>query len=224
MNRKSSINERRLLLSFPKFSDRICYRLRSFAPFIILAAMALFAPESWPQASRTVTNLGEGNFNTDDVIRALEVPSQYLKDVGIPPARVKGLRRSSSTVEQSQVAEDQFVAHTTKAISIQLKFDFDSAILLPESIRRLDVLSRALASERLITLKYRVIGHTDRRGGYAYNLALSEKRAEAVAGYLRGHGIAANRLITVGRSYDELVDIDSPEGAANRRVEIESVR
>ncbi|MBT2186216.1 OmpA family protein [Sphingobium nicotianae] len=70
-----------------------------------------------------------------------------------------------------------------------------------------------------------VLGHTDSDGSEAYNQKLSEQRAQSVAGYLTGHGIAPVRLATKG--YGEMQPIasnETPEGKAqNRRVEIKIV-
>jgi len=59
-------------------------------------------------------------------------------------------------------------------------------------------------------------------GSYAYNLKLSQRRADAVAGYLESKGIAANRLITHGYGKTNFVATNAtPEGRAeNRRVEL----
>src|SRR3546814_12007384 len=46
-----------------------------------------------------------------------------------------------------------------------------------------------------------VYGHTDRTGPDVYNQSLSERRARAVADYLRGHGVQPARVAT--RRFDE---------------------
>jgi len=65
-------------------------------------------------------------------------------------------------------------------------------------------------------------GHTDITGTREYNMALSEKRAESVAEYLRGLGVAGKRLSTMGYGPEQPVaDNDSDYGRQqNRRVEV----
>ena len=67
-----------------------------------------------------------------------------------------------------------------------------------------------------------VMGHTDSTGSDAYNLDLSRRRAEAVAGYLVSRGVPRSRIATIG--YGEQYPIasnDTAQGRAlNRRVEI----
>lgn len=67
-----------------------------------------------------------------------------------------------------------------------------------------------------------VAGHTDSTGSADYNQQLSERRANAVAQYLEGQGLATNRVVTVGAGETRPVaDNSTPVGRqANRRVEL----
>jgi outer membrane protein OmpA-like peptidoglycan-associated protein len=67
-----------------------------------------------------------------------------------------------------------------------------------------------------------VAGHTDSSGSAQYNQSLSERRAQAVAGYLASQGVKQQRLMTVGAGETHPVaSNDTEQGrAANRRVEI----
>jgi outer membrane protein OmpA-like peptidoglycan-associated protein len=70
-----------------------------------------------------------------------------------------------------------------------------------------------------------VAGHTDSTGSDSYNQSLSERRAGAVAQYLRSQQIGSERLITLGMGETRPVaDNGSADGRqANRRVEITMV-
>jgi outer membrane protein OmpA-like peptidoglycan-associated protein len=70
-----------------------------------------------------------------------------------------------------------------------------------------------------------VAGHTDSSGSESYNQALSERRANAVAAYLRSQKITDQRLLTVGMGETMAVaDNSSASGKeTNRRVEITMV-
>jgi len=98
-----------------------------------------------------------------------------------------------------------------------VKFETNSAELLPESI---PVLDRAIATlKRYPELNIEVAGHTDDRGSDAYNRQLSARRAETVLKYLRDGGVT-NMLSS--RGYGERQPIasnDTDEGRQqNRRV------
>jgi OmpA-OmpF porin, OOP family len=66
-----------------------------------------------------------------------------------------------------------------------------------------------------------ISGHTDSDGSEADNLALSDRRARAVADFMTAAGIAADRLVAVGHGEGRpLASNDTDEGkAANRRIE-----
>jgi peptidoglycan-associated lipoprotein len=78
-------------------------------------------------------------------------------------------------------------------------FDFDRYSLRPEAARILDEAIRAMQENP--SLRVEIEGHTCNIGTAEYNLALGERRANAVRDYLASRGITADRLRTV--SYGE---------------------
>jgi peptidoglycan-associated lipoprotein len=78
-------------------------------------------------------------------------------------------------------------------------FDFDRYSLRPEATRALDEAVNTLKQNA--DLRIQVEGHTCNIGTPEYNLALGERRAQAVRDYLASRGIGADRLTTV--SYGE---------------------
>lgn len=107
-----------------------------------------------------------------------------------------------------------------------VNFELDSAVLTVNAERHLDeVAAKLRANENAEVL---IEGHTDSIGEAAYNLDLSQRRAESVKAYLTRRGIDASRL--QARGYGETRPVapntrpdgsDDPEGRAqNRRVEL----
>ena len=93
-------------------------------------------------------------------------------------------------------------------------FDFDKAVLKPEGQAVVDRVVAELRAHENDTVT--IIGHTDNIGTDAYNMALGQRRADAVASYMMDQGIAASRITTVSRGEsDPAVDNSS---AANRRL------
>jgi peptidoglycan-associated lipoprotein len=78
-------------------------------------------------------------------------------------------------------------------------FDFDRYSLRPEATRVLDEAVNAMRQDA--TLRVTIEGHTCNIGTAEYNLALGDRRANAVRDYLASRGIGADRLMTV--SYGE---------------------
>ena len=99
-------------------------------------------------------------------------------------------------------------------------FDFDRYNIRPDAAPILDEAADILSKHPDVTVD--VDGYCDAIGSYRYNLRLSQRRADAVAGYLEGKGIAASRLVTHGYGKTHFVATNAtPEGRAqNRRVEL----
>ncbi len=70
-----------------------------------------------------------------------------------------------------------------------------------------------------------VLGFTDSTGSDAYNMTLSKQRANAVAAYLQGQGVAAKRFEIMGMGpTNPIASNETPAGRAqNRRVEIKII-
>jgi outer membrane protein OmpA-like peptidoglycan-associated protein len=67
-----------------------------------------------------------------------------------------------------------------------------------------------------------IVGHTDSTGGYQYNVALSQRRAQSVANYLISQGVNPARVTTRGAGPDMPVASNANEMGRqqNRRVEV----
>lgn len=100
-----------------------------------------------------------------------------------------------------------------------VNFAFDSAKLTPESEQVLDQAVQELRDAPSVST--RVEGHTDSVGSDAYNLQLSQRRAEAAADYLISQGIEGTRLEPVGLGEGNPIESnDAEEGRyQNRRVD-----
>lgn len=115
----------------------------------------------------------------------------------------------------------------TLAASELFTFDSDK---LKVSDPRLDEVAQVLNDNPDID-SVMISGHTDRLGSEAYNLRLSQRRADAVKAYLVSKGVAASRLNAVGRGESQPVVQCTDKKrkklieclAPNRRVEIEPV-
>jgi len=101
-----------------------------------------------------------------------------------------------------------------------VNFNYNQDSLTPGASRILDGVVSALQTRPQINIEIR--GHTDGRGGAAYNQALSERRAERVRQYLVEHGVNASRLTAQGYGKTQPIDTNATdEGRArNRRVEL----
>ena len=99
-------------------------------------------------------------------------------------------------------------------------FDYDSYVIKPEFQSVLDAHSKHLKADarRRVNLE----GHTDERGGREYNLALGQKRAEAVRKALTLLGVADSQLeaVSFGKEKPAAMGTDESAFAKNRRTEL----
>jgi len=98
-------------------------------------------------------------------------------------------------------------------------FEFDSSTLTAQARAALDAHAALLGTnERSVRLE----GHTDERGTRDYNMALGERRANAVRDYLAGSGVASYRVESVSYGEEQPIAFGSGESnwAQNRRVEL----
>jgi peptidoglycan-associated lipoprotein len=99
-------------------------------------------------------------------------------------------------------------------------FDYDSFVVKDEFRPVVEGNARVLANDR--TRRVQVAGHTDERGGREYNLALGQKRAEAVARAMTLLGAAEGQVeaVSYGAEQPAATGRDEQSYAQNRRAEL----
>lgn len=101
-----------------------------------------------------------------------------------------------------------------------VRFGHDSSSLNPIATAKLDKIATLLRTSPMA--KAKVVGHADNAGSLAYNVKLSERRAESAISYLMSKGIRSDRLSK--QAYGEVRpfgdNTTSAGRAANRRVEV----
>ena len=99
-------------------------------------------------------------------------------------------------------------------------FDYDSFVIRPEFQSLIDSHAKFIRADK--SRKVMIEGHTDERGGREYNLALGQKRAEAVRRALGLLGVADSQMEAVSFGKEKPAVTGSTEAAyeKNRRAEI----
>ena len=112
---------------------------------------------------------------------------------------------------------------STASVNLRIRFDHGSAQLKPESMSLLNELGAALMNPRIRNRRVTLIGHTDATGTVAYNLTLSQHRAEAVKAYLVDTlELEPERFDWLGKGESEPLNNNATtiQREVNRRVEI----
>lgn len=131
----------------------------------------------------------------------------------LPPAMIK-----------TEPLQSEAAPLTAKEVALagaleKIYFDFDSDLLSDAAKKTLTENYAKLKA--MPNVKIRIEGNCDERGSDEYNLALSERRAQAAMKYLVALGIPASRLSTIGYGEEKPVDPGHSEEAwgKNRRDE-----
>ena len=143
---------------------------------------------------------------------------------------------ASSTQSASNAAESQMPVAQSKVQSVVLPphldpasalfktrsvyFDYDNFLIKSEFQQVLDMHGKYLA--RNTKLSIRVEGNADERGSAEYNLALGQKRAEAVVKALKVYGVDPSQMEAVswGKEKPKAAGHDEAAYAQNRRVDL----
>jgi peptidoglycan-associated lipoprotein len=99
-------------------------------------------------------------------------------------------------------------------------FGFDEYVVTPSQLPVLERHGRYLGDNPSLTV--RVEGHTDERGGSEYNLALGQKRAEAVRQALQLQGVQLPRIeaVSFGKERPRATGSNEEAWAQNRRADV----
>lgn len=106
------------------------------------------------------------------------------------------LHADSIEVEKQHVLQFPLPSITSPVLVRNVFYEFDKATLTDNSRAALDRLTKMLKENPNVTIE--LSAHCDYRGNAAYNLKLSQRRAESVVRYLTEHGIEAARLTAKG--------------------------
>jgi outer membrane protein OmpA-like peptidoglycan-associated protein len=145
------------------------------------------------------------------------VPTADPTTGGGSPTTVAVASSPSSLTAEARTALQTELTATLK--SNRIEFDTDSAQLSADSIQIIADLADALKPSGVA---FEVGGHTDSRGKADRNLALSQRRADAVKEEFIKQGISADKVVAKGYGSQKTVakDNDSRGNPLNRRIEI----
>ncbi len=176
-------------------------RIRHLATFLLVLPLALGAckkrqPPAGPGPDNGTTVTDGGGAAREDSIRLANEERDRLER-----ERLERERRAR------------------EALTEIVFFEYDSDEITGEARERLEMKAAVLRDNPSVRL--RIEGHADQRGSTEYNLALAQRRAEAVRAFLENYGIASGRFATI--SYGKERPLVEGEGedawARNRRAE-----
>jgi len=125
-----------------------------------------------------------------------------------------------SSSEQSSAINDPLNDPSSVLAKRSIYFDLDSYVIKDEFTPVIDAHAKYLVSRK--DRKIIIQGNTDERGGSEYNLALGQKRAEAVRRSLQALGVPDSQMeaISLGKEKPKAQGSNEAAWAENRRADI----
>ena len=144
-------------------------------------------------------------------------PKRKVEDIPPPPVQQGEATPDANADKPLPGSQADFVASVTadRVYFDTDKFDIDEE---DQAVLR----SQASWLARYPTKRVTIEGHCDERGTREYNMALGERRANAVQAYLNSNGAKSSQLDTVSYGKEKPLNDGNDEAAwaENRRVEI----
>ncbi len=141
-----------------------------------------------------------------------------INESGLGGVQTRGVDDTSHNVARVQVG-DASAAQGVQRNRV-IYFDFNSDLINDEGRHVIEVQSRYLKADR--QRRMLVEGHTDERGGREFNLALGQRRADAVVRALKLLNVAPEQVegVSSGKERPAAPGHDEASWAKNRRVEL----
>jgi peptidoglycan-associated lipoprotein len=164
---------------------------------------------------KPMTKPSDLNVETTSVPAPAPAPAPAPQDVQAPAApEVNDQKEDRLMSSDLQVVNDEL---KRRGFSPDIYFDYDESNLSDDTREKLSRNADLLKGNAQLSVT--VEGHADSRGTSEYNLALGERRANAVRDYLSSLGVAANRLRTISYGKERPVCTEETEScwSQNRR-------
>jgi len=174
-------------------------------------------------ASKTTNQAGEVAYDVDCFATyRLQVSKMNYEDASLTVTTMSGEQKVTINLEPSEV-----IITDTEVILKPVYFDFNKSNITEQGARELDKLVAVMKQHSAMVIL--VKSHTDTKGSAAYNLKLSEERAQSTVQYLISKGISKDRVSGKGFGFSEpKVDCKSnctdEQDSQNRRSEFMIVK
>jgi OOP family OmpA-OmpF porin len=217
--------------------------VRSPEPWVTVRGKIIDATTGKPMSAKIIyerlpdgKEMGITQTNPETGEYEIRLPGGHLYGVR---AEASGKISESQNLDLRNIKADQVIDHEDfnlepiklaelkENVTINLNnifFDFDKAVLKPESFPELDRVAELLKEKSGMQIE--IAGHTDATGSDTYNLDLSKRRAQAVTKYLSGKGVDAKRLTASFFGESKPVDTNATKAGRkrNRRVEFKILK
>jgi peptidoglycan-associated lipoprotein len=134
-----------------------------------------------------------------------------------PPAPAPAPAPPRALTEEEIFSKKTVDELNAENVLVDVSFDYDMSLIRDD--QRASLQKNADYLRRWTSVRVTIEGHADARGTSEYNLALGERRGNAVKDYMTGLGIAAERMVVISKGEESPLCTEETEGcfARNRR-------
>lgn len=184
-------------------------KLRHAVVLALLPMSALGACKKRPAATNPTPDTSAVDPYAGDAARA--------DSIRMANERAARDRAEADRLERERVERE--TASAREVLTEIVFFEYDSDQISGQAEQNLRLKAAVLAANPDVRL--RIEGHADQRGSTEYNLALGQRRAEAVRAFLANYGVNPDRFSTVsfGKERPLIEGDDEDSWARNRRAE-----
>ena len=186
---------------------------------LLLAVVAFAASPSRAQAPSAPAR--------DDIVNALR-KFDTGPDLDIAALKQKISDRSKMRGKnEPEPAKRPLIVPELKGLptfNLDIKFDVDTPIILPESYETVGRIADALVNAPLLPYTFLIVGHSDSNGKREANVILSQRRADAIRDVLvNTFKISAKRLQSLGLGEEQFIDQAHPTSPVNLQIQIVTI-
>jgi outer membrane protein OmpA-like peptidoglycan-associated protein len=185
---------------------------------MLAALLIMLAAPAYPALAQTTAPAE----NLVDQLAGLET----APELDLAALRQQALERSKSKATAVPSSRPPLVPELLKLpqITVDVLFDPDSSIIRPGSYRTLGRLADTLTHPALLPYKFLIVGHTESGGRRDHNVAISQRRADAIRDTLvTMFKVSPKRVQSLGLGEEQLRDAARATAAANRRIQVVSL-
>jgi outer membrane protein OmpA-like peptidoglycan-associated protein len=157
-----------------------------------------------------------------DQLTGLQTPP----DIDVAELRQEASARVKSRADPAPLKRPPIAPALLKLprLIVDIQFDEDTPIVRPDSYRTVGRIADTLSDPALLGYKFLIVDHAPAAGRRDFNLALSQRRADAVRDILvTTFKISPKSLQAIGLGEEQLLDAAHPNAPTNQRIQIATV-
>jgi OmpA-OmpF porin, OOP family len=184
---------------------------RRFLPLMIGVVALAVSPACAQEGPTAETMIGE--------LSKFEAPS----DLEVPVLRQQAAERIKARADLVALKRPLISPQLNRLphVNVDIQFNPDTPVIRPQSYPTLGRIADALTNPALMSFTFLIVGRVEANGRRDNNLALSQRRAEAIRDALvNTFKISSKRVFAVGLGEEQLQDANNPKAAVNQQAEI----